>query len=102
VAFYRRGTLMLKHLIIILTFLMTLPINPAFADSDDDLAKWERFISLNPYGDEDVYLQMNTSYGWSTVAVIMGYWDDWVACNEIKQGLKLTGNLRDYRCVPAN
>lgn len=93
---------MLKHLIIILTFLMTLPITPAFADSDDDLAKWERFISLNPYGDEDVYLQMNTSYGWSTVAVIMGYWDDWVACNEIKQGLKLTGNLRDYRCVPAN
>ena len=93
---------MLKHLIIILTFLMTLPITPALADSDDDLAKWESFISRNPYGDEDVYLQMNTSYGWSTVAVIMGYWDDWVACNEIKQGLKLTGNLRDYRCVPAN
>ena len=88
---------MLKHLIIILTFLMTLPITPALADSDDDLAKWERFISFNPYGDEDAYLQMNTSYGWSTVAVIMGYWDDWVACNEIKQGLKLAGNLRDYR-----
>ena len=92
----------MKYVTILSVFLMMMSAAFVLADTDDDLEKWESFISRNPYGDEDVYLQMNTSYGWSTVAVIMGYWDDWVACNEIKQGLKLVGNLRDYRCVPAN
>ena len=93
----------MKHTAILLAFLMTLG-SQVGADSDNDkaMAKWENFISRNPYGGEDVYLQMNSTFGWATVAVIMGYWDDWVACNEIKQGLKLTGNARDYRCVPAN
>ena len=94
---------MMKHFAIIISFtVLMMSATFALADTDDDLEKLDRFLKQNPVGTEDVYLQMNTTYGWTTVAIVVGYWDDWVACNELKQGLKLTGNLRDYRCVPAN
>ena len=92
----------MKRITVALAFLMMMPVTFALSDTDDDLAKLDRFVKQNPVGTEDVYLQMNTSYGWTTVAVVVGYWDDWVACNELKQGLNFTGNPRDYRCVPAN
>jgi len=94
---------MMKHFAILISFtVLMMSATFALADTDDDLLKLDRFLKQNPIGTEDVYLQMNTTYGWTTVAIVVGYWDDWVACNELKQGLKLTGNPRDYRCVPAN
>ena len=91
----------MKHVTIVLAFLMMLS-KESLADTGEDLAKLEEFISRNPVGDEDYLLQMNSSYGWATVAVIIGWWDDLAACTDLIQGLKLMSNPRQYRCIPAN
>ena len=63
----------MKNFTIILACLMMLS-KESLADTGEDLAKLEEFISRNPVGDEDYLLQMNSSYGWATVRR-QSFWD---------------------------
>ena len=56
---------MMKHFAILISFtVLMMSATFALADTDDDLLKLDRFLKQNPIGTEDVYLQMNTTYGW--------------------------------------
>ena len=62
------------------------------------------FVKKNAVGNQDFWLQMETSYGWENVALVIGYYDDYEACTELIAGLEATQffNKRNYRCYPAN
>lgn len=53
-----------------------------------------------------MHLEMNTFSGeWEKVAVAYGYSDNYLACKELAEGLKMRAErknlmVRDYRCVP--
>ena len=64
---------------------------------------WQKFIFENRIGDaEDYFLQKRLSVGWENVIVIMGYENDWDACQQVKNLFTFGSNLAEYRCVPAN
>lgn len=64
---------------------------------------WENFILKNRIGNaEDYFLQKKSANGWENVIVIMGYQNDWDACEDIKNLFMSKNRLSSYRCVPAN
>ena len=63
----------------------------------------ELFILKNRIGNaEDYFLQKKSANGWENVIVIMGYQNDWDACEDIKNLFMSKNRLSSYRCVPAN
>jgi hypothetical protein len=68
-----------------------------------NLQVWKDFVSQNKWGSsEDYWLETLTPWGWEKVAVVMGYWNDWEACEEMKAFWQNTYAGADYRCIPAN
>lgn len=64
---------------------------------------WEKFIFENRIGNaEDYFLQKKSTTGWENVIVIMGYQNDWDACEDIRNLFMSKNSLSNYRCIPAN
>lgn len=95
----------MKHLTLTIALLMMLSTQAMADQYEKNETKWGNFISKNKWGgSQDYYLQIFTSLNeWETVAVVMGYLDDWTSCKEIISGLQETGFMdKEYRCIPAN
>ena len=93
----------MKNLMIILSALLF--ANQASAsDIGTHMNNLSNFVKKNAVGNQDFWLQMETSYGWANVALVVGYYDDYDACTELIAGLEATQflNKRNYRCYPAN
>ena len=65
------------------------------------LKNWINFIKNNKLGNsEDFFIQKKTNSRWESVGVIMGFDDDWTACQIIISSL-VTAN-KEFRCIPGN
>lgn len=89
-----------KPLIVCLSF-FTVQISFAETALDRQTKKLEDFALSNKVGQQDFWLQMETTYGWESTALVFGYWNDYDACLDIKKGLEALYSRR-YRCIPAN
>jgi len=86
-----------------LILLTVLTFTAVYGDIDSQSKKLTDFAYKNRVGNQDYLLQIETSYGWESVALIFGYWDDYEACLEMIDGQKaIQFNPRRYRCLPAN
>ena len=94
----------MKHITIILAFLVTLSSPVAAQDYEKKLQVWEEFAWANKLGDsEDYWLEKKVGgYGWSKVAIIVGYGSDWSACEVIRTELEEKYTSASFRCIPAN
>ena len=74
------------------------------SDIGTQMNNLSNFVKKNAVGNQDFWLQMETSYGWQNVALVIGYYDAYEACTELIAGLEATQffNKRNYRCYPAN
>ena len=64
---------------------------------------WEKFIFENRIGNsEDYFLQIKSATAWENVIVIMGYQNDWEACEDVRELFMSKNSLSIYRCIPAN
>ena len=73
------------------------------ATYQDEMTRWESFVEANKFGvSQDFWLEKDTPWGWERVALIMGYGDDYEACNDIKETLEAKYWRGLYRCMPAN
>ena len=93
----------MKKLIIILSALLYANQTSA-SDIGTQMNNLSNFVKKNVVGNQDFWLQMETSYGWENVALVVGYYDDYDACTELIAGLEATQffNKRNYRCYAAN
>ena len=93
----------MKNLIFILSALL-FASQASASDSETQMNNLSNFVKKNAVGNQDFWLQMETSYGWANVALVVGYYDDYDACTELIAGLEATQflNKRNYRCYPAN
>lgn len=67
------------------------------------LQTWTDFVSQNKWGSsEDYWLEKWALGEWEKVALVMGYWNDWETCEEMKAFWQNTYAGADYRCIPAN
>ena len=91
----------MKTLISILFVVIAAPL---FADDyERNVKTWEKFLSKNRWGNsQDFWLEKNTSMGWEKVILVMGYFDDWQGCKDIKIALNNAYPIAEYRCIPAN
>ena len=65
--------------------------------------RWEKFIFENRIGNaEDYFLQKKLTTGWENVIVIMGFQNDWEACENVRTLFMSKNSLSNYRCIPAN
>ena len=99
---------MIKHLtkpiraihFMVLALLMSFP-GPVAAVSNQEA--WEDFVSQNVWGNsEDYWLEKNTAEGWEKVTLVMGHWNDWEGCEDVKAALHTKYPRAQYRCIPAN
>jgi len=93
----------MKH--ILLTISLILGTNAVSASSVSEVTKQrnklEKFIYNNPVGNQDFWLQMQTSLGWENVTLVVGYYDDYDGCMDLVLALS-EYSTRRYRCMPAN
>ena len=95
---------MIKHLTILLALFMGLSSQVYASDYKAMLKEWESFASRSKLGvSEDYWLEKKIQgYGWTKVAIIVGYGSDWSACTDIKTKLEGEYTATSYRCIPAN
>lgn len=84
--------------------LLLLMISSAHAtEGKNYLHAWRDFASKNKWGtSEDYWLETDTAWGWEKVSLVMGYGNDWEACEEIKGFWMRQYPAAKYRCIPAN
>ena len=94
----------MKRLATSLTLLTMLSPQVYASDYKAMLKEWESFASRSKLGvSEDYWLEKKIQgYGWTKVAIIVGYGSDWSACTDIKTKLEGEYTATSYRCIPAN
>ena len=94
--------LMIKHMTLLM-FLMLPSMEVRANKHVNNLQVWKDFVSENKWGNsEDYWLETYTAYGWEKVALVIGYWNDWEGCEEIKIFWQQKYPAAQYRCIPAN
>jgi hypothetical protein len=93
---------MIKHLTL-LVFLMLFSTEANANKYQKNLQVWNDFVSQNKWGNsEDYWLETSTADGWEKIALVMGYWNDWEGCEDIKVFWQTKYPAAKYRCIPAN
>lgn len=88
----------------IILSLAIVSFTPAFGEQHvTGFDKWKNFAEENKWGgSRDFWLEKDTAWGWEKVALILGYYDDYAGCLDIKETLEAKYGGPYYRCMPAN